>query len=98
MEDAGGTDDKREERGALAHLGNWEPFVREVARGNYDQARAIEHWPLDELLLAYLELVKEQLREEFRHRQLLYQVRTIWGGSKEQPPAVPDLLRSKPEP
>lgn len=58
----------------------------------------IEYWPLRELLINYLELVKEQLREGYRHSQLLYQIRVAFGGVKEQPPAVPALLRENAEP
>lgn len=79
-------------------LGEWEPFVREVAHGDYERAQAIQYWPVCEVLIAYLELIKDHLREGYRHAQLLYQIRVSFGGGKQTPPELPQLLREKPEP
>lgn len=53
---------------------------------------AIAAWPLREMLLSYLARVREELEESFRHAQLLYQVRNVFGG-KEEPPVPPALIR-----
>lgn len=53
-------------------------------------------WPVREVLLTYLARVREQMMEDYRHAQLLWQVRMIFGG-KEPKPAIPPLLRESSE-
>lgn len=68
--------------------------MREVARNDYDRALQVLRWPVRELLIAYLEAFKDQLREDLRHRQLMFQIRVAWGGGRDlQPPQIPPLLR-----
>jgi len=54
------------------------------------------YWPLREMLLAYLDWARHELRLDLRHRQLLYQVCTAFGGAEGVDlPKIPKLLREK---
>jgi hypothetical protein len=45
------------------------------------------------VLISYLEVSREHLREDLRHRQLMYQVRVCFAGSKGvDVPEIPKLL------
>jgi hypothetical protein len=66
--------------------------VREVARYDAGRYPAIACWPLRELLVSYVALIKEQAEDGYKHAQLLYQVRNAFSDGKEQPPPIPPLL------
>ena len=44
------------------------------------------------MLIAYVEKIRGVAAENFRHAQLLYQIRVVFGGD-EKPPEPPPLLR-----
>jgi hypothetical protein len=71
--------------------------VREVGRFDAGRYAAIACWPLRELLISYVALIRELAEEGYRHAQLLYQVRNAFGGGKEEPPPPPPLLRDPPQ-
>jgi hypothetical protein len=50
------------------------------------------------MLIAYVNIKREQARETHRHAQLLYQVRHAFGGGKEKPPKPDDLIKDEYEP
>lgn len=70
--------------------------MREVARYDAGRYAAIAGWPLRELMVSYVALVRELAEEGYRHAQLLYQVRNAFGGGHEAPPPIPPLLRESP--
>ena len=68
--------------------------MRTAAGWDYDRARIVQHWPLREVLISYIASSIETTAEGFRHIQLLWQISTAWGGSKNNPrPQIPKLLR-----
>jgi hypothetical protein len=68
--------------------------VREVAGYDYRRCLVVARWPIEEMLIAYLEVQKNMARENHWHAQLLYSVRHVMGNKeKEPPPAMPSILR-----
>lgn len=52
----------------------------------------MQDWPLREVLLRYLALKRRELTETYKHAQLCYQLRAVFG-STEKPPEIPAMLR-----
>lgn len=54
---------------------------------------AVLGWPLRELLLAYVEIMKAEALETYRHAQLVYWVQVPNVKKPGKPPTVPRILR-----
>lgn len=69
------------------------------AAAGYDYGRALQMcgWPLREVLITYIEQVREQTHGDYQHRQLLWQVARS-GGFKVPTLALPSLLSDEESP
>jgi len=69
--------------------------VREVAGWDFGKAREVARWPLREVLLAFLERMKDRALEGYRHECLMWGVLEPHRAKehKQKPPAVPDILK-----
>lgn len=66
-----------------------------MADWNYDQARRVARWPLRELLLAFLERIRDRAMEAYRWDVLTWAVLEPHRKeeSRGKPPKVPDILK-----
>jgi hypothetical protein len=68
--------------------------VREIAGYDYRRALVVARWPIEEMLIAYLEVQKKMARENYWQASLLFQVRHVMGNPNREPaPAMPSILR-----
>lgn len=67
--------------------------MRELA--GYDPVRALEvvRWPMLEALRAYRAQLRQQALEDWRYRQLLFTIESIFSKRRQRPPPLPKILR-----
>lgn len=73
--------------------------MRGAAGNDYGRALEVQRWPIREVLIAYLAQLRAHALEDYRHGQLLWQVRNVMGGKRasDPPPPVPRLLKGPAE-
>jgi len=81
------------ERGA-EDLGEWGLIVRVVAEWDPDRAADRFLWPLRELLLAYLAILKEQAQKRYELDLTIWATLAPHQKTPGSPPKVPKILRS----
>jgi hypothetical protein len=65
-----------------------------VGGWDHDEIQRILDWPLRELLLRYVALMKEQAMRGYQTSLLVWASRTAMGG-KQKPPDLPVILRER---
>lgn len=69
------------------------PALREVAGHDPDRAERALDWPLRELLLAYVETMKEAALESYRHASIMWALTAPHSKKPPKPPRVPSILK-----
>lgn len=74
-------------------------MVRAVSGYDPERAERLAHWPLRELLLAYLELMRKQAREAHTVSLVLWAIQAPYmkDGARQRPPQRPAILREPDE-
>lgn len=74
-------------------MGEWGYVVRVVADWDPDRVRERLLWPLRELLLAYLALLKRQAQERYQHDLEVWALLAPHQKKPGSPPRLPKILR-----
>jgi len=80
------------ERGAR-DLGEWGLAVRQVAHWDADRIERVWHWPLRELLLAYLARLRAEAQRRYEFDLALWAALAPHQKRPGAPPRPPRLLR-----
>lgn len=67
-------------------------IVREIAGWDYARAQQLLDWPLREVLLAYLHLVRDRALADHRFNTIMWRIGSAFGG-KSNPPRPPPILK-----
>lgn len=67
--------------------------MRELA--GYDPQRALEvvRWPMLEALLAYRAQLRAHALEDWRYRNLVFTIGSLFSKRRQRPPPIPRILR-----
>lgn len=74
-------------------LGDWDLLVRELADWDFARAQELMGFPVRELLLAYLALLKERAREAYEHDLQVWAALAPHQEKPTKPPRLPGILR-----
>ena len=71
----------------------WGVIVRELAGYDPERAAQVLRWPLREGLLAYVDVLKKQAREEYKIAVLAWAPQAPYMKEDSRPPSLPKILR-----
>lgn len=69
-------------------------MIREVAAGDVDRALRIRDWPMRDLFLGYVEVLKRDARRIYEIDLLVWSALAPHQRRKTDPPRIPKILRS----
>jgi len=69
-------------------------LIREVAGGELERAIRIRDWPMRDLFLGYIEVLKRDARRTYEIDLLVWSALAPHQRRKTDPPRVPRILRS----
>ena len=80
------------ERGAY-DFGDFSLIIREVSGWKPSRFDGVIDFPLRELFLAYVEILKKQARRSYETSLLVWAIQSPWIKGDKKPPDVPEILR-----
>jgi hypothetical protein len=81
------------ERGSK-DLGEWSLVVRSVAEWDFDRIPRLLSWPLRDLFLAYLAILKRDAIARYHHDLMIWAVLAPHRKESTKPPRLPRILDS----
>lgn len=79
---------ERAERGS-ADFGDWAVLIRELSGHDYDKAQLVLCWPIREALLAYVDRLRQQALDSYRHELLVWALLAPHQKKPPEPPKPP---------
>lgn len=67
--------------------------MRQVAQFDYAKAQAVLDWPLHEVLLAYVERVRDAALQQYNQSVLVWAITSPHMKKPPKPPRVPAILK-----